>query len=191
MGTREGETPPSASVTMDELKEFKDSLTSSMTTEMCELREMIAQLMQAQKAASPPPPEDPNAADAAAKEAADAKAKAASEAEAKAAEDNREGDKPNTSNSNTDGNPDYKEVPHWYSPNPPVPHPHINNRGDPPKLSEHTFIHWQFLMRSHVQSSCIELWSIIENGLRVENPSNMTRREVVDSQLDATAKHMI
>jgi hypothetical protein len=22
------------------------------------------------------------------------------------------------------------EFPHWYSPDPPVPHPHINNRGD-------------------------------------------------------------
>ena len=29
------------------------------------------------------------------------------------------------------------------------------------------------------------------DGLRVVNPSNMTRREVVDSQLDATAKHML
>ena len=42
-----------------------------------------------------------------------------------------------------------------------------------------------------MQSSCIELWSIIVNGLKVDNPSNMTRREMVDSQLDATAKHMI
>ena len=46
-------------------------------------------------------------------------------------------------------------------------------------------------MKSHVQSSSIELWSIIVNGLRVVNEDNMTRREVVDSQLDATAKHMI
>ena len=29
------------------------------------------------------------------------------------------------------------------------------------------------------------------NGLRVVNPNDLTRREVVDSQLDATAKHMI
>ena len=29
------------------------------------------------------------------------------------------------------------------------------------------------------------------DGLRVVNPRNLTRREVVDSQLDATAKHMI
>ena len=46
-------------------------------------------------------------------------------------------------------------------------------------------------MKSHVQSSSIELWTMIENGLRVVDRSNMTRREVVDSQLDATAKHMI
>jgi len=26
----------------------------------------------------------------------------------------------------------HMEPPPWYSPNPPIPHPHINNRGDPP-----------------------------------------------------------
>ena len=68
---------------------------------MRELREMIAQLMQAQKGTPPPTPEDPN--------------------EAKAAEDKREGDQTSTSNSNADGKPDHKEVPYWYSPNPHVP----------------------------------------------------------------------
>ena len=110
MGT-EGEVTPSASVTMEELKDFKESLTSFVASEMRELREIIAQLMQAQKSAPPPALEDPNAADAAAKEAADAMAKAASEAEAKAAEDKRDGDKTSTSNFNTDGKPDQKEVP--------------------------------------------------------------------------------
>ena len=47
MGTKEVEGSPSASVTSDELKEFKDSLTSSVANEMRELREMITQIMQA------------------------------------------------------------------------------------------------------------------------------------------------
>jgi hypothetical protein len=34
------------------------------------------------------------------------------------------------------------EFPHWYSPNPPVAHPHINNRGDPPKLDALNFGQW-------------------------------------------------
>src|SRR3954465_9118629 len=63
--------------------------------------------------------------------------------------------------------------------------------GDPSKLSASTFTQWQFLMKSHVCSSSIELWKIIENGLHVGNPNNLTIREIVDSQLNATALHMI
>ena len=80
----------------------------------------------------------------------------------------------------------------WYSPDPPIPHPHVYNRGDPPKLEESaTFSQWQSLMRTHMRSSCIELWNIIEHGLFIGDPNNMTRREVVNSQLNATALHMI
>ena len=89
------------------------------------------------------------------------------------------------------GKEDYSEVPHLYSPDPPMPHPHINNRGDPPKLNASSFNQWKFLMKSHVCSSSIELWRIIEDGIHIGDPTNLTRREVVDSQLDAMALHMI
>ena len=46
-------------------------------------------------------------------------------------------------------------------------------------------------MRSHVNSASIELWRIIEVGFKAVDPSNMTRREVVDSQLNALALNMI
>jgi hypothetical protein len=46
-------------------------------------------------------------------------------------------------------------------------------------------------MTSHVFSSLIELRKIIENGLKAVDPSNLTRREVVNSQLNATTLHMI
>ena len=46
-------------------------------------------------------------------------------------------------------------------------------------------------MKSHVCSSSIELWRIIEEGLHIGDHTNLTRREVVDSQLNATALHMI
>ena len=81
--------------------------------------------------------------------------------------------------------------PPWYSPDPPIPHPHINNRGDPPKISAYPFGTWQFQMQSHVNSSSIELWRIIKSGYKAVDPNNLTRREVVDCQLNATALHMI
>src|SRR5215216_1644879 len=46
-------------------------------------------------------------------------------------------------------------------------------------------------MKSHVCSSSIELWRIIEYGIHIGDPINLTRIEVVDSQLNATALHMI
>ena len=46
-------------------------------------------------------------------------------------------------------------------------------------------------MKSHVWNSCIELWNIIEEGLCIVDPTNFIRREVVNSQLNATALHMI
>ena len=50
------------------------------------------------------------------------------------------------------------------SPDPPIPHPHINNRGDPPKLNVEDFNRWQFEFRSHVCSASNELWRNILEG---------------------------
>src|SRR4051812_20124735 len=75
---------------------------------------------------------------------------------------------------------------------PPIPHPHIKIRGDPPKLeASTTFAQWKSLMKTHVRSSCIELWNNIEQGLYIGDPDNLTRREAVNSQLNTTALHMI
>ena len=46
-------------------------------------------------------------------------------------------------------------------------------------------------MRSYVCSSSNELWRVIENGYTPVFPYNLTRIEVVDAQLNATALHMI
>ena len=46
-------------------------------------------------------------------------------------------------------------------------------------------------MKSHVCSSSIELWRIIQVGYKPHDPTNLTRREVVEAQLDATALYMI
>ena len=168
----------SALVSADDLKAFQESLTSSVSTEMKQMREMIAQLMKAQKDGVPlPSHEEPTSPNAAA-------ANVAAEAEAKVAEDGVGKEQTSESTKKGDNHKIYNES-QWFSPDPPVPHPHITHRGDPPRLSDHSFAQWQYLMKSHVQSSCIDLWTIIMNGLHVADPSNLTRREVVDSQLDA------
>jgi hypothetical protein len=46
-------------------------------------------------------------------------------------------------------------------------------------------------MHSHVRSSLTELWRIFKEGYKPYNPDNLTRREVVDDQLNTTALHMI
>ena len=49
------------------------------------------------------------------------------------------GDKLDNANSST--RPDGGKGEHcdsWYSPDPPIPHPHVYNRDDPPKLEEST-----------------------------------------------------
>ena len=46
-------------------------------------------------------------------------------------------------------------------------------------------------MTFHVKSASIELWRIIEAGFKAVDPNNMTRREVVDCQLNDLALNMI
>ena len=46
-------------------------------------------------------------------------------------------------------------------------------------------------MESHVCSSSVQLWRVIKNGFNPHDPNNLTPSEVVDEQLNATAKHML
>jgi hypothetical protein len=46
-------------------------------------------------------------------------------------------------------------------------------------------------MRSHVRNASTEFWRIIEEGYSPQDPKSLTRREVVDDQLNATAVNMI
>jgi hypothetical protein len=69
--------------------------------------------------------------------------------------------------------------------------PHIVSHGAPPQLESNNFENWQFLMCSHVRSTSTELWRIIKEGYSPRDPRNLTIRDVVDDQLNATAIHMI
>ncbi|KAK1683797.1 hypothetical protein QYE76_044645 [Lolium multiflorum] len=92
----------------------------------------------------------------------------------------------------TSGGDSYNRVaPPFLSPDIPVPHPHLNIRGDPPKFNMKDYDTWQFEFRSDVCSASNELWRIFEEGFKPYNPNKLTRREAVDSQLNVTALHMI
>ena len=130
MGNEEGgEASTNDSVTMEDLKGVEASLRISMETELRAMREMIAQLLPANKTSTPPPPEDP---------ASTLRDKASARPGEEKVEDENTLESP--SSKKKGGKEDYSEVPHWYSPDPPIPHPHINNRGDPPKLNASSFM---------------------------------------------------
>ena len=94
-----------------------------------------------------------------------------------------------------------KAIPGVYSQVPPeqvynqihrqVDKPHIANMGAPPKLDTKEFPNWQFCMKSHMSSSCVDLLDIIERGFSPRDPANLTPSEKADHQLNATAMHMI
>jgi hypothetical protein len=46
-------------------------------------------------------------------------------------------------------------------------------------------------MKSYVNCSSIELWRIVEEGYKANNPNSLTHKEVVDCQLNAIALYMI
>jgi hypothetical protein len=92
----------------------------------------------------------------------------------------------------TSGGASYNNVaPPFRSPDIPVPHPHINTRGDPPKFNDKDFSTWKFEFKSFVCSASNELWRIIVEGYKPYNPERLTRREEVDNQLNSIALHMI
>ena len=159
---------PEATISGVSMDEFK-KLEASMGAQMEELRAMMVQLLNANKAPASPSLEVN-----------------ASTTQVEEGEGSKE------SPPKIDGGKaEYYGVPFVYNPDPPIPRPHINNRGEPPRLNTSCFSNWQFLMRSHVKSASIELWRIIEVGFKAVDPNNMTRREVVDCQLNDLALNMI
>ena len=120
MGIEEGDMGANTSaVSMDDLKKLEATLTSSMETQMKEMREMMAQILQASKAPAFPTPED-----------------SASAAKIKLRLNPMrirlgEGISKESIPKSDHGKEGYHDIPHWYSTDPPIPHPHINNRGDP------------------------------------------------------------
>ena len=178
----EGEDEPA---TMKDFKEIETSLTSAMDKRMDEMRDMIAKLMSTQASTL---------------SASSALVDTSSE-KINSEDDGVENGEANKDDPHKNASPakekggkgDYHAVPPpSYTPDPLIPHPHINNVGAPPKIdATSSFSQWQYLMKSYLCSSCVELWRIIQNGYKPFDPKNFTRREVVDHQLDSMALHIL
>jgi len=170
---------------MADLKLMETSLISSMDTKFAEMRELITQL------ASGKVPKETTPLD----ESATSNDGETEEGKGeKKGVEHIETDPKVSSTSTTTpegGKPEYHGVPFVYSPDPPIHHTRINPLGPPPKLNALAFATWQHLMKSHINSSSIELWRIIQEGYKAVNPNNLTRREVAEKQLNASALHMI
>ena len=115
---------------MDDLKKLETSLTSSMDTQMKELRDMMAQLLNANKSPTAPSLEFNASA------ALDGVGDGTKESPSKI--DGTKESPPKIDG----GKADYNAVPFVYSPDPPIPHLHINNRGDLPELNPSSFSIW-------------------------------------------------
>ena len=175
-----------AQATMKDLKEMQASLTSLVDSRMDELRELIAQLASAKASPSASSPHGGNS--------SQEHVNVENEDEDGGDEGNSEGDKKNhtpkeqPSSQGKSSKEEFHAVPPSYSPDPPIPHPHINNIGVPPKIdASSSFTQWQYLMRNYLRSSCNELWRVVQKGFKPHDPDNLTRREVVDAQLYSTA----
>ena len=133
---------PSTLVTMADFNEWK----SSTDAQMQELKQMMQTLMQRTLTPSPPP-EIPGVTQEG--ESKDKPSEGDFEKGKGVDEDPKKNESPSASNRDG-GEGEYSRVPFAYSVDPPIPHPHVNIRGDPPKLDTAMFANWQFLMTSHM-----------------------------------------
>ena len=126
MGTKGDGSEVVDKVTMDHLKTLETTLLRSFESKMEEMQQMIARLT----SSTAPPPSSTEATTPLSKDKAHVESK----------EGETVGENINGSTSKKEsGKENYSEVSHLYSPDSPIPHPHINNRGDPPKLSASSF----------------------------------------------------
>lgn len=88
-------------------------------------------------------------------------------------------------------NKDKPEFSYLYNNSPNVQLPHINNLGKPPLVDRARFTNWKASMKSHMCSSSMQIWRVVEKGFYPKDLENLTSSEVIDQQLDANAMHML
>ena len=133
--------------TMKDIKEMQTSLTSLMDPRMDKLRELLSKFASTKAAPSASSPLGNNS--------SSEDVNVENEDEDGGEGEHTEGEKKNTSpkeNPSFHGKgckDEFHAVPPSYSPDPPIPHPHINNIGVPPKIdASSSFTQWQYLMRN-------------------------------------------
>src|SRR4051812_26619700 len=118
MGSQVGENDGEASktVSMEDLKNLETSLSSTLGNKIKQLHDLVEQLVKDKFASSPPPPPP--------REEAPSlpKVNASTSPAVVVVGDNH--DNTNSSTKKDDGKVEHHEVPNWYSPDPPIPHPH-------------------------------------------------------------------
>ena len=160
-------------VTVNDLNKVEAEFKSSMAAQMDEFRNMFLDLKQ--RINSRPPHIAPEESDLL---TTAAKAKAAFTAVETPVEDDPNKNKNASSCSqNTNGTGAYSSVPPFQSPDPPIPHHHINNIGEPPKINVIDFERWQSEFRSYMCRSCNELWRIVEKGFRPQHDADKYTEE--------------
>lgn len=181
-GVTEGAEKPAS---MDDLKALETSLRSSMESQMIDMKQYLADLLKMSVPPIIPIMEDKDS-------LLDGEASASPSSKKPLEGDNLANVKVSSASPKKGlGEKEGYNAVDWRSPDPPIPHPHINTRGDPPKLNVEDFNRWQFEFRSHVCSASNELWRIIVEGYKPFNANNLNRREVVDHQLNSVALNMI
>jgi hypothetical protein len=133
-------------VSMDDLKSMETSLRSAMESQMESMMKMISDRLPSAPSVIPVIEER----DKSGLEKGDASDSPSSSTPL--GSDHLDNNKiPITSPKATSVDASYHVVaPSFRSPDIPVPHPHINTRGDPPKFNDQDFATWKFEFRSHV-----------------------------------------
>ena len=74
---------------------------------------------------------------------------------------------------------------------PPI-QPHVNNQSrPPPKLDNTRYFSWKKSMESYFRSCSVHLWRVVLQGNNPVDPSNLTRQEEIDEQLEANTKFIL
>ena len=146
------EEPPEGAAKMVSMDDF-NSLRSSMEAQMESMRKMISELL------TPVPPMAPAVEVKVTGVLEEGGASVLPSSTKPVNGDNSTAIKsPIASPRGTSGGESYNRVaPPFLSPDIPVPHPHMNIRGGPPKFNVKDFDTWKFEFRSHVCSASNEL----------------------------------
>ena len=81
---------------------------------------------------------------------------------------------PKNSHDNSTSKEKANEFGFLYNNAPNVQHPHVNNLGKPPLVDRARFTNWKVSMKSHMCSSSMQIWRVVEKGYYPKDIENLT-----------------